>query len=902
MAAVNSRGLGRLLTVVTVLVLLLCANAAYLVAANTGLLGAPPGVRFQWMFLAHLLLGLLLIPLFAVYVCWHGRRGLASDNTGARRAGIMLALSGGVVLVSGLLLTRGLPWIELQSQFWRSVNYWLHVAVPLLVLLLVLLHRRAGSGVRWLPFCTQLGVALLATGLLLILLPADGEQGASVAGPVDFAPSLASTADGRLVDPAELMMDDYCAACHGDIHRSWADSVHRFSSMNNPVYAFSFLNTKNYLEQRDGDAGAIRFCAGCHDPVLLFSGTLLTADPESAAANAGITCIGCHAISDIESPRGNGDYVIRRPVHYPFATSTQPLLQWVNHQLIRANPGLHKTTFLKPLHRQPEFCGTCHKVHIPQALNDYHWLRGQNHYDSFLLSGMSGAGVSSFYYPQRPRSYCGDCHMKPVESVDLAARLDPDDGRFKVHDHLMPGGHSALSAQVALGPERLERVREVLAGAVRLDLFGLRAEGRPDGEFIGPLGAAPLTVRPGQTYLLEMVLRNLTTGHSFTEGTADSNQVWVELTVSDERGLLYHSGKIAPETGVVDRDSHFVNSYVIDRNGKRITRRNVEDIYTTVYNNQIGPGAADTVHYRLRIPDRVAGQLTIAAKLQYRKFSRELVAAVAGDPALPNDLPVVTVATDSKVLQLGEQPAGEPVADPAAGVPLWERWNDYGIGLLLKPGLGQLKQAREAFSRAQALGSAAGTINLARTFLRGGQLELAAEELARVQTDFRVAPPWTRAWLESELALSTGRVDTAIALLKQLLASDFPEAAERGYDFSRDYRVWLRLGRAYWLRSRLERGSSRQDSRQVYLEQAEAALLQVLQREPENADAHYQLAQVYRVLGQGEKAARHRQEHNRYRPDDSARGRAVEVARSRDAAALRASNEVVVYPLTAADG
>ncbi|MDZ7749293.1 MAG: hypothetical protein U5K43_11075 [Halofilum sp. (in: g-proteobacteria)] len=40
-------------------------------------------------------------------------------------------------------------------------------------------------------------------------------------------------------------------------------------------------------------------------------------------------------------------------------------------------------------------------MHIPEAVNDYKWIRGQNHYDSFLLSGVSGHGVSSFYYPPR---------------------------------------------------------------------------------------------------------------------------------------------------------------------------------------------------------------------------------------------------------------------------------------------------------------------------------------------------------------------------------------------------------------------------------------------------------------------------------------------------------------------
>jgi len=53
-------------------------------------------------------------------------------------------------------------------------------------------------------------------------------------------------------------------------------------------------------------------------------------------------------------------------------------------------------TFLKPVHHSAECCGTYHKVHLQEALNHYRWLRGQNHYDFFLLSGVSGHCASSF--------------------------------------------------------------------------------------------------------------------------------------------------------------------------------------------------------------------------------------------------------------------------------------------------------------------------------------------------------------------------------------------------------------------------------------------------------------------------------------------------------------------------
>jgi tetratricopeptide (TPR) repeat protein len=898
---VNSTGLRWLLRAVNGLVCLLIVNALYLVAVRINAPGVDPGAsseKFQWMFLAHLFFGVLLVPVFLAYLMGHVHRGRGRHNARARLYGALLALSGTAVIASGLLLTRGIPWLELQSGLQRAVYYWLHVALPLPVFALAVMHRRAGSGFRWnTPALTGIAALLLTAGFLH-LLPGGESSAPEPVDAVDFSPSLASTEHGGLIAAPALMMDDYCADCHQDIHASWAQSAHRFSSLNNPVYAFSFENTRNFLHHRDGSAEAIRFCAGCHDPVLMFSGRLMQAEVEEPEARAGITCIACHAITDIKSTRGNADYVIGVPGHYPFADSQNALLKWVNHQLIKANPAYHKQTFLKPLHREPEFCGSCHKVHIPKALNNYKWLRGQNHYDSFILSGVSGAGVNSFYYPDKPLDSCGACHMKAVVSTDLAATRDAEDGAFKVRDHLIPGGHSALSRQMGIKGQRDEKIQEMLEGSLRVDLFGLRKAARPDGTFLGPTGVNPVVVRRGDSYLLEVVLRTLTPGHAFTQGTADSNEVWLEILVREGTQLRYHSGRLDPTTGAVDPDAHFVNSYLVDRNGERISTRNVEDIFATVYNHQIGPGAADTIHYEITVPANAGNALTVEARLHYRKFSSAMVTAVNKDAAHFNDLPVITIASDRIKLAVeggtGVTDAARPVQDTKA----WERWNDYGIGLLAKPGLGQLRQAEEAFRQVEDAGSAAGAINLARTYLRGGQLDGAAAALSRATTDDRVAPPWTRAWLESELALSNGRVDAAIALLKQLAASDFPGASERGFDFSRDYRVWLRLGQAFWLRARMERGTDRQEFRTAYLAQAENAYQEVLRLEPEMRDAHYGLAQLYRALGDSKRSLAHGALHEQYRPDDSARGRAVAAARDRDSAARRATNDIVVYPLS----
>ena len=87
-----------------------------------------------------------------------------------------------------------------------------------------------------------------------------------------------------------------------------------------------------------------------------------------------------------------------------------------------AEPGSTKKTFLKPFMRSAEFCSTCHKVSIPGELNKYKdFLRGQNHYDTYLLSGVSGHGARSFYYPEQAKTTCAACHM-PLKWMDHSSR------------------------------------------------------------------------------------------------------------------------------------------------------------------------------------------------------------------------------------------------------------------------------------------------------------------------------------------------------------------------------------------------------------------------------------------------------------------------------------------------
>jgi len=72
--------------------------------------------------------------------------------------------------------------------------------------------------------------------------------------------------------------------------------------------------------------------------------------------------------------------------------------------------------------------------------------------------------------------------------------------------------------------------------------------------------------------------------------------------------------------GPVEPGAHFYRSLQIDGHGNPINKRNAWATRSVVYVHLIPPGAADTAHFRLHIPVNAGDEITLHAKLNYRKF------------------------------------------------------------------------------------------------------------------------------------------------------------------------------------------------------------------------------------------------------------------------------------------
>jgi tetratricopeptide (TPR) repeat protein len=291
-------------------------------------------------------------------------------------------------------------------------------------------------------------------------------------------------------------------------------------------------------------------------------------------------------------------------------------------------------------------------------------------------------------------------------------------------------------------------------------------------------------------------------------------------------------------------------------------------------------------------------------KLQYRKFDTTYMKLFQGEQFQTNDLPISTLASDRVIFSLvGVQhdPASVPANEDLA-TPAWERWNDYGIGLFRKgdsgSSKGELRQAEAAFAEVEKLDRPDGPLNRARVYIKEGRLDEAAAALALARDFDPAAPPWSVAYFTGLVNKQNGYLDDAIANFKEILAmKDTEECRRREFDFTQDYTLLNELGQTIFERAKQERGESNRPRRTELLNESVAMFQRVIELDAEDLSAHYNLSLIYEQLGEKAKADEHRELHQKYKPDDNARDRAIAIARMNSPAANHAAEAVVIYDL-----
>ncbi|NOT01446.1 MAG: hypothetical protein HOP29_12545 [Phycisphaerales bacterium] len=452
------------------------------------------------------------------------------------------------------------------------------------------------------------------------------EEGRRRAVDSALADARAEFATSGGIDPRTLAGSAGCgtSGCHPEIVEEWTPSAHRYASMDFVFQAVQVNMASELIPE------ATRYCAGCHDPISLFSGAKNVGNETLSAegADEGVSCLSCHSTTQTDV-RGNADYTIDPATRYVYELHDGVVAKTVSDFLIRAYPRQHVESYSRRLYKTAEACGACHKQFVDEELNDFGWVQGQNQYDSWRKSRWHTEGD-----PVKTVS-CRECHMPLVANSRDPAAGDVDDpnrsandGKHRSHRflganqfvprvHKLPGAeeHCELTVKWLRGEYEVPEIEDrwTAGPVVRVDL------------------AAPEEVRPGESVTIQAVVTNNKAGHDFPTGPMDMIEGWVEVSVTDDSGNVVFASARPDDRGYLVNPKIVFKAELIDKQADLIGRHELWHMVGARFKRTLFPGFADTTDFSFECPAMPAdaSKRTVVSGTDAKEFA--VPAAVAGD-------------------------------------------------------------------------------------------------------------------------------------------------------------------------------------------------------------------------------------------------------------------------------
>ncbi len=539
--------------------------------------------------------------------------------------------------------------------------------------------------------------------------------GVELAGCAIGAPEPVHSSGGKLgpslveapaLDVSRLARTNDCTSCHADVASHWAHSAHAYASFDNPWYRVSV----DELRRSRGNETS-RFCAGCHDPLLLLSGGIdEEVSPEDDLAYAGITCLVCHSVESTRAD-GNASFTLTgEPVLIPDPAKPEEI-------------AAHRARLtMEPL-RSAALCGSCHRSFSGPAIGNENHLAGIDDLGDWASSAFAGA-VPEHLVTVEERN-CQGCHMA-TEAASDQEMAGAHDGLIR--SHRWAASHTALFSQ--LPAEHIVEARDALEGAVTVDVGPVRVGART---YVLP---EETRLRGGDRVVFDVVLQNERVGHRFPGGVRDLHDAWLEVELLDAKGRTLGASR---PRGAEREDVFVLRATMLDAAGDPENFHRVDRFRAPAFDRTLGAHDARAVRYSTTLPRELDLPLRIEARLRHRKHSLAFQAfaceasrsprgkdfavgaerrgKIALDPCL--DQPVTTVGSATVWLGRG---AAKRVSKGGATRPAVERLLSQSLALLHGK-QEHVDLAKPSIERAHELARTIGSADLqARVFVLRARL------------------------------------------------------------------------------------------------------------------------------------------------------------------------------------
>ncbi len=402
-------------------------------------------------------------------------------------------------------------------------------------------------------------------------------------------PWLPSLLQAPELDASKLANTEDCAQCHPDVASHWMHSAHAYASFDNPWYRAS---VDSFREAR-GRAES-RFCAGCHDPLLLSSGGIDDeVSPDDDLAYAGITCLVCHSVES-SRPDGNASFTLTSdPVLMPDPASLEE---------IRAH---RERLALDPL-RTVALCGSCHRSFSGPSIGNPVHLGGIDDLGDWASSAFGGGTPEHLVSVDAKR--CQDCHMprEPASESEMAAYADGE-----IRAHRWAASHTAMAAQLP-DPPMLEGAASALREAAVLDFGSISADGR---RYLLPERSE---LHGGEHLVFDVLVENQGTGHRFPGGVRDLQDTWIEVELRDADGELLAASR---PTGDGEQEVFVFRATMLDQEGNPELMHRVDRFFAPAFDRTLDAHDAQAIRYSIRLPRRLRLPLRLEARLMHRKHN-----------------------------------------------------------------------------------------------------------------------------------------------------------------------------------------------------------------------------------------------------------------------------------------